>query len=708
MTLSLIACGGTKEKSDGGVVVVPPKQAGKLKRMTDTSLAEYLKKALAQPKNATDDGGLVFSTASPNADGSASESVSSTNLQEAGVDEADLIKTDGRYIYSVAKGSFINTKISNGNGTSLPMPEQQSDIIRIMDTSTNPLSEVKVIKDDTSAWNITGLYLDKDQLIATTSKYNNYSNQWFDSAAFSGQSTELIFMDVKTPAQASVTKTLKFDGSLIDSRRNGDILYLALRYYPDYKVIDKVLKTQVDESDLADLLPSYTTASNVQKQALVKATDCYVRDASDEQKSTAGADIITLVAIDLASSETTINSQCYVGAAEALYASQNALYLATTRYNYQVSDVSNNIAEYGTQISTDIHKFNYSGLDFDYRGSAEVRGHLGYQQDRKSFRFSESGDYLRVITFAENQWVNIGLPVDAGGVEVQEKQANKSPVSLTILEESPTKSELQVVSQLPNKDRPKPIGLKGEKLYASRYIGDKAYLVTFRVTDPLYVLDMSNPADPFIAGELKVEGYSDYLHPITENLLLGIGKDAIPDTSVSAGDGRGAWYQGVKLSLIDVSDPSNPIERDKIVIGKRGTQSAVLLDHHAFTGIKKGSNYRFAIPIKLHDEYRQQAVDTPHPWDFYQWRSTGLHRYEIDINNQKIIDKQAMLASYFLRGVQPVLEGDGIVPLNDGGGASKNTYNDRSVFIGDQVYYSHYGKYWSQDWDAETPMLGPK
>lgn len=90
---------------------------------------------------------------------------------------------------------------------------------------------------------------------------------------------------------------------------------------------------------------------------------------------------------------------------------------------------------------------------------------------------------------------------------------------------------------------------------------------SFQVTDPLYVFDLSDPFQPKTLGELHIEGYSDYLHPITEDLLLGIGKDAVPDTGATDFNGRGAWYQGLKLALFDVSDPSTPTEIRSMIIG---------------------------------------------------------------------------------------------------------------------------------------------
>jgi uncharacterized secreted protein with C-terminal beta-propeller domain len=106
-------------------------------------------------------------------------------------------------------------------------------------------------------------------------------------------------------------------------------------------------------------------------------------------------------------------------------------------------------------------------------------------------------------------------------------------------------------------------------------MGERGYLVTFKQVDPLFVIDLSDPYNPEKLGELKITGYSEYLHPYDENHIIGIGKE-------TTDAGEFAWYQGVKISLFDVTDVSNPREISKLEIGDRGTDSPVLWDHKAF------------------------------------------------------------------------------------------------------------------------------
>jgi hypothetical protein len=232
---------------------------------------------------------------------------------------------------------------------------------------------------------------------------------------------------------------------------------------------------------------------------------------------------------------------------------------------------------------------------------------------------------------------------------------------------------LAVVGALPNAARPQPLGKPGEQLYASRFIGARGYLVTYRLTDPLYVLDLSDPADPKMAGELHVEGYSDYLFPVSETLLLGVGKDAVVDGT--AADGRFAWYQGVKVSLIDVSDPARPREADRAVIGRRGTDATVLHDHHGIALQALGGTVRASLPVSLHETPLPGAPAAANTW--YQFTRTELQRFEIDVAGQRLTSRPALAAS--VPGERTILD-------------------DRSLLWRDQVHWYRNGDWQSAPW----------
>lgn len=666
---------------------------GNLYRSSEESLSVYFQQSVKLQNNNKDldttisvaDGaeGDAFS-----GDGGGDSIVSSTNIQEFGVEEADLVKTNGKTIYSVTSSSARTGKGEGSPEIKSEDPDGVSGVIRILEPEGKSLKEVKRFTRENS--HFSGLYLhhESNHLIALSSENQNYYANWFNGSYFANQSTEVLIIDVEDSAKASIQTTLSFEGTLINSRRNKDTLYMVLRHYPNYLYVDD---ERLLDTTTKDFLPTYKFGKG-DSQLISKAEDCFLEKGRIDK-----SDIITIISLDLKSDIPQIKSQCFVGSVEAMYASTKSLYLATTRWDYQNN---NGISVYQTaNITTDIHKFAYDALDFEYRGSGEVSGHLGHNQDGKSFRFSESEDgLLRVVTFDEEQW-GVIFPVDDGVIEGVEQGADKavarievkekSPVSLSILKENSSKKVLEVVSKLPNESRPEPIGLPGERLYATRYIGDHAYVVTFRVTDPLYVIDLSNPEDPFIAGELKVDGYSDYLHPVSENLILGIGKDAV--SSGSSLDGRGAWYQGVKLSLIDVSSPSNPREVDKVILGKRGTEAGVLFDHHAFTSVMVDNKYRVAIPVRLHEEENPVFNGGELASTYHKFKNLGLYRFEVDVDTQKIIVKSPMI-------IQDAASSDAYVDV----------INDRSIFLNDNIHYMHNGDFWSQDWKGLGALLGPK
>ncbi len=134
----------------------------------------------------------------------------------------------------------------------------------------------------------------------------------------------------------------------------------------------------------------------------------------------------------------------------------------------------------------------------------------------------------------------------------------------------------------------------GEHVYSARFVGDALYLVTFKKVDPFFVIDLTSPTSPEVLGYLKIPGFSQYLHPVGDGLVLGVGKEA-----VEAEEGDFAWYQGLKLSLFDVNDVENPIEVAKYNIGDRGTESPVLWDHKAFLPML--SRGLFALPVELRE-----------------------------------------------------------------------------------------------------------
>jgi hypothetical protein len=286
--------------------------------------------------------------------------------------------------------------------------------------------------------------------------------------------------------------------------------------------------------------------------------------------------------------------------------------------------------------------------------SGSFEGHLGADFSQAAFRMSEQDGRLRVMASSFTWWTGT---------------SNR----LSVLEPSTvTPGLLRRVSTLPNPQRPAAIGKPNEQLYATRFVGDRGYAVTFRRTDPLYVLDLSSAADPRIAGELQVTGYSEYLHPLPGGLLLGIGKEATTN----------GLFQGVQLSLFDVADPAQPREVQKVVMGRRGTESALLDHYQAFSalGMADGST-TFAFPVRVHDG--GQLGDS----SYAPWVESGLYRFQVQGTGAS-----ARLAKGIPLITHAAARGDAL-PTNE----DAAMVGGRSMLTPDSTVYVGKGSFWLQD-----------
>ena len=689
LLVALAACGGGGGGPGPGMTPepTPTPTAWALRSATEASLTAYFREALGPSSRNylgttwAVDFPMAVATAAPVA-GAPAAVFSGTTLQEAGVDEADLIKSDGTQVFNLEQSGA-------GGATGGVLRRQRLD-------GASPgaaLVPVDTFKVPFSA-NVrgTGMYLDVDraQVLALGESGSDFGiyDAWFAPQSWAQGITELALIDASNPTKMQLRRTLRISAQLIGSRRLGSTLYLVLRSYPQVPGIDpfwppeKTAANQaaVNALQAVQLLPTLSV-DGAAPQPLVQAASCFTQ----EKNAVNSADIVTLVGIDLASATHRHGARCFTGGTEAFYMSDQSLYLATTRSAYSYGGA---FPIYPPQNSTDIHKFALNDLDIAYRGSGNVIGHLGFDQNRKSFRMGEHNGALRVITQTAQTWggwvalppIGIGLPVDTvvtgtgtatTATPTSATTPIESPGHLSILQESA--GALTVVGELPNAARPTPLGKPGEQLYASRFLGTRGFLVTYRLTDPLYVLDLSNPADPKVAGELQVDGYSDYLFPLSANLLLGVGKDAKSDGAPA--DGRFAWYQGVKVSLIDLSDPARPREAARRIIGRRGTDATVLRDHHGIALQTNGNSVRLSLPVSLHDIASPGASGAVS--DYFRFSRTELQKFEVDLGAQTLVARPALASS---------LPGQ------------RDIGNDRSLLWNDQVHYYQNGNWRSAGW----------
>lgn len=664
-------------------------------------LERYLKDALERSVSLRSDdryyaGAVAAATSSTSGSGSTAN-FSTTNLQEAGVDEADRFKSDGSYLYVLGQDA-------NAAGSSLRIlalaenaPAKASTVARLA------LDPQKAFSQGYLATNRPGGQ--PDLLVALGESRLDYTpppgvpialpvasaRSWFAPWDWRKGRVELQWVNIADRAQPEATVRLALDGFLVASRRIGETIFLVTRFSPSipYVIGDPDPAKQaaaellaLQQASLEELLPKWYI-NGVAQGNLLSASACYQAPGNDAGQT---PDLIVVAAVDLGNPNAMPRAQCLAGSSETAYVSTEALYVATSRYNYTVTAAAASlvggtgtnamiaIASYPSEYTTDLHKFSLSAAGPQYRGSGSVAGHLGWEQDKKSFRMGEHQGALRIATSVGETW-------DANATN-----------RLSVLREQD--GALALVAQLPNQQRPAPLGKPGEKIYAARFVGNRGYLVTFRVTDPLYVIDLANPADPRIAGELQIPGYSDYLHPIGEEWLLGVGKDAVSDTTSVLGDGRGAWYQGVKIAMFNVADVSQPREVNSIVIGKRGTQSAALVDHHAFSFLPMTGNgdelARFTLPIERHATLPNNSYyDAGDPRTYYDWSDTGLYLFSVSRNGlsqqgEVRVEQRSASNAY---------------PSDSGSG-------DRALLRGDEVHYLHGLDVWSASWaNSSSPTM---
>ena len=227
-----------------------------------------------------------------------------------------------------------------------------------------------------------------------------------------------------------------------------------------------------------------------------------------------------------------------------------------------LNEIEEAVVEYEAKLEqerrkTVIHKIGIDDGEIDYKERGEVPGYLLNQ-----FSMDESGKYFRVATTMQS-WIR-GKSIQYNNVYVLDEDMN-------------------IVGKLEDI-------APDESIYSTRFIGGRLYMVTFRRIDPFFVIDLSNPTNPEVLGELKIPGYSDYLHPYDENHIIGLGKETADN------QWGGTSIKGVKLALFDVSDVSNPVMVDKYEIGTSGTDSEALREHKAFLFSK--SNNLLVIPIR--------------------------------------------------------------------------------------------------------------
>lgn len=522
--------------------------------------------------------GAVMPVASP--EGAAPPATSRTLVQEDGVDEADLLRTDGRHLHALVRegaGLALLAQVRNDDGT---LGSARRQVLAADGGSLQPegllasddgrvLAAVARRHESTPADRICETCI----TIAPVWSTPSVLVQRFDS------------LDAANPQPGT---RLVIDGDLVDSRRIGNTLVVVAVHRPILAPQALPATASASERSAAiaaidsdDLIPRLRRNGGA-AQPLLQDRDCWLQT----DNGSALVQLTTITLIDLASPELAQRSRCFAGGTEAVLLTQANLWVATT----QARPLFERLTFAGAPPETDLHQFalDLTGTgDLAWRGSARVQGHLGWDAPRKSYRLSEHAGHLRVLSFTgDNGWATIDDAARTPG----------SPARLTVIRADSAGASLDgrtlaITATLPNERRPAAIGKPGEQVYAVRFVGERGYVVTFRQIDPLYVLDLSSPADPFIAGELELPGFSQVLLPLDNGLLLGLGREA---------DDMGRQL-GLQFTLFDVADATAPRVISSQVLGRAGSGHALEFARHGLALRADGSQVRAALPVMLTD-----------------------------------------------------------------------------------------------------------
>ena len=475
-------------------------------------------------------GDAADSGAGAGAAGDGSSGTTGTNVQEPGIDEPDIVKADGQRVFAIANGKLRAIDVTGA----APVELGAIDLAELPGNAAHGYDHQ--------------LLLAGDRLLLITQTDNAPSGGGggdgiaSDIAYYGSPRTVLSEIDVSDPAAMSVLRTMRLEGGYVDARMAGATARLVISTFPEYPFSDSPIAAGVDGvpaegrvKSARKLIPNTVlrdeVTGQVERQRMIGCR------ALRRPKAFSGLEMLSVLTFDLGQGLEPTDVDTIMTQGDTVYGSADSLYVATQRW--VAADATE---EQVSGVNTEIHKFALGSEDeTEYVASGAVPGFMLSQ-----WALSEQDGFLRVASTRESPEFDFG-----------ERES-----FVTVLGEEGDK--LEEVGSVGGLGR-------GESIYAVRFIGDVGYVVTFRQVDPLYTVDLSDPTDPKVVGELKVPGYSAYLHPAGEGLLLGVGQDATEQ-------GR---TQGTQVSLFDVNDLSAPSALDQVGFGQ-GSYSEVEYDHHAF------------------------------------------------------------------------------------------------------------------------------
>ena len=452
---------------------------------------------------------------------SLAESYSTTNIQVAGVDEADIVKTDGKYIYVASNNDLYSTSQNNVY------------IVKADPQDPRVIAEIALGNETYVA----GLFLSQDssKLVVLGSQYQVYAYDVSRSEIaiypyYSSVNTFITVYDVSEKAMPVLARNLTLSGSYFNSRMIGDYVY-AVVSQPAYILEDAVVLPQVYENA---------------KSSEIAAERIYYADTVDNYFT-----FTTFVGLNiLDDAQEPTNMTVMMGGTSTMYVSMDNIYVTYSTWSE------------GQYTSIYRVRVNGSALTFEAKGS--VPGYVLNQYSMDEYK----GHFRVATTWQKTTQMNNVYVLDMN---------------------------LSLVGKLENL-------AEDERIYSVRFMGDKGYIVTFRQIDPFFVIDLSSPAEPKVAGELKIPGYSSYLHPFDENHVIGLGME----------------NSTVKLSLFDVANVNAPTEIAKYIVEGDWTYSQALDDPKAFLFDKQKELLVIPISITRYGVVDSTSRDTYISGGFWQ------------------------------------------------------------------------------------------
>lgn len=495
---------------------------------------------------------------------------STTNLQVQGVDEEDLVKTNGDYIFKVNAQKIIN-------------------VVKVKADSNMEAINNITFEDN---YSINGIFLRENILIVVGNSYKNVDyNQngamYEDSIMrpFNGV-TKVISFDVSDIKNIVKVRNIEIDGFYNSSRMIGSRVYIIANKYLN---------------NLGNIKKDVNIGNTYYKDSAIGTgnipvdfkTISYLPDSIQPN-------YIMVAAFNVEDNKEKVNVTTILGSGNSIYSSDKNLYIVGSKWSGDIN--------YNGTTNTVLYKFAYENSGVRFVAKGEVPGTITNQ-----FSMDESDEHFRIATTEFNY--SMARPLIDDTPSSKEKSGTTSEIP-----------ENQITNNLFVMDKDMKVvgnlrGLaNGEQIYSVRFIGDRAYIVTFMLTDPLFVIDLKNPTNPKVLGELKIPGFSNYLHPYDETHLIGFGMDT---TVINEGGEDRAKTKGMKIAIFDVSNVAKPVQQFMTTIGGAGTYSDLLHDHKALLFSKEKN--LLALPV-FENNYGKKTNSSQQSYQ-------GAYIYNIDLVN---------------------------------------------------------------------------